>query len=570
MNQTTASRSIEIVNYILDINQKCTGDEYLKELIKNIAIYLDFKYVLIGHPTNETLDDIQTDVVIADGEFIDNFTYVLKDTPCEIVLTGERVCIHDRNVSLDFPDDLLLQEMKIESYVGAPVVSKVVSGVSSILVALDTKPMEEPEFFKAVIGFLALRASAEITQQNIEDNLLQLVDKKTYELKQSNLELEKLNKNIEKESKKKLKKLEKDFINFFELNINLHLIVNSNGTILQLNSACANILGYTIEELVNTSFLELVHPDDVENTINEMKKLQNSEKIYYFENRYRHKKGHYIILAWSADMDVKGDKIYASAQNITHLKQVENEKDEQFHILERQSKMASMGEMIENIAHQWRQPLSIIRTASSGIKFKSELNMLEKDEVEETMDTISESAQHLSQTVDDFRSFFQISNKKEVFSLDKVVEKTINLTKSQFKNASIKIINNAQSISIIGQERALIQVFINILNNARDELVQLNSDTKLIIIESRTLEGYIEITFTDNAGGVPENIISKVFDANFTTKGDDDGTGIGLYMSKTIIQNQMNGKIEVKNVDFEFEKAEYNGACFIIKIPLSK
>ena len=122
----------KILTSILDIKQNLSGIEYINEFIKNIAINLDVKYVLIGHPTDIQLSQIQTDVVWANGKYIDNFTYQLKDTPCEFVLTGERVCIHDKNVTIDFPEDKLLQELGIESYVGAPVVSKTFSGISNL------------------------------------------------------------------------------------------------------------------------------------------------------------------------------------------------------------------------------------------------------------------------------------------------------------------------------------------------------------------------------------------------------------------------------------------------------
>ncbi len=195
---------IKILTSILDIDQTITGKKYLHQFIKNIALNLDVKYALIGHPIDKCLSQIQTDVVWADGDFSENFMYKLKDTPCEIVLSGERVCIHDKNVSLDFPEDKLLQDMGIEAYVGAPVVSKNLSGISSILVLLDEKPMENKNFFTSICEFLALRASAEIEQARIEENLLSQVQERTKELENSNKEL--LQTNIE--LSKTLKKLE--------------------------------------------------------------------------------------------------------------------------------------------------------------------------------------------------------------------------------------------------------------------------------------------------------------------------------------------------------------------------
>ena len=189
---------LKILISILDIDQKLTGIEYLKEFIKNIALNLDVKYVLIGHPIDEVLSQIQTDAVWANGNFADNFMYQLKDTPCELVLTGERVCIHDMNVAINFPEDKLLQEMGIEAYVGAPVVSSTQSEVSSILVLLDDKPMKDRNFFISITDFLALRASAELEKSRIEENLSNQVILRTSELEISNKKLTKTNKKLTK------------------------------------------------------------------------------------------------------------------------------------------------------------------------------------------------------------------------------------------------------------------------------------------------------------------------------------------------------------------------------------
>ena len=159
-------KTMSLISTILDIDQNLNGQLYLEKFVENVANNLNVKYALIGHPIDNKLDEIITDAVWADDQIVDNFKYKLKDTPCEIVLSGERVCIHDSNVCIDFPEDLLLQEMKIEAYVGAPVISKNNSLVSGILVLLDDKPMKDKEFFTVITEFLALRAAAEIDKDN--------------------------------------------------------------------------------------------------------------------------------------------------------------------------------------------------------------------------------------------------------------------------------------------------------------------------------------------------------------------------------------------------------------------
>lgn len=227
-----------------------------------------------------------------------------------------------------------------------------------------------------------------------------------------------------------------------------------------------------------------------------------------------------------------------------------------------------MGEMIENIAHQWRQPLSVISTASSGIKFKKEMDMLEDDDIEITMNNITSSVQHLSQTINDFRDFFKADKKKINFLISDTFKKTFTLISSQFRSANISVVNNITDTSLYGNEHELIQVLINILNNARDELVKKEQKVKLIIIDSEITNNIFTIKIKDNAGGVPDEIIKEVFNSHFTTKQESNGTGVGLYMSKMIIEEHMKGIIKVENIDFTHEDIYYQGAEFIISLPL--
>ena len=366
--------------------------------------------------------------------------------------------------------------------------------------------------------------------------------------------------------KDKLTTLKEEFNNFFELSINIHLISTDSGTIIQMNKACQKLLGYTYDELINHSFLNFVHPDDIKKTVNEMKKLNRGETIYYFENRYKHKNGHYLNLAWSANF--ANNLIYASAQDITSLKVMEKERNKQEQILFQQSKMAAMGEMIENIAHQWRQPLSAISVVSSGLKIKDEMNMLKNTDIKIGTDQIIDAVEHLSQTIDDFRDFYKIDKQKQSFNINEVIDKAFKLITSQFKSTNITILKNIKEGTIVGYKNELIQVLINILNNARDELISNNQSLKLIIIETVVNNGILEIYIKDNAGGIPEEIINNIFLSHFTTKEDSGGTGIGLYMSKMILEEHLQGKIEVENINFMHEKDSCTGAQFKLSLPI--
>jgi signal transduction histidine kinase len=252
------------------------------------------------------------------------------------------------------------------------------------------------------------------------------------------------------------------------------------------------------------------------------------------------------------------DRIYYSHKE---LKQSEQ-------ILIQQSKMAALGEMIENISHQWRQPLTIISSISSGIILKKKIKAPITVEYEiEKLEKINSSVQYLSHTIDDFRTFFKIDKDKKEFNIKHSYEKTINMISSKFYTLNIKIIEDLKDVNIIGLQNELTQVFMNILNNARDELEKVDHK-KLLFVHIYQDNNNAIIKIKDNAGGVPNEIISKIFNSHFTTKKDTDGTGIGLYMSKEMITNHMDGTIEVKNETYYYANVQYTGACFTITIPI--
>ena len=239
-------------------------------------------------------------------------------------------------------------------------------------------------------------------------------------------------------------------------------------------------------------------------------------------------------------------------------------------ILNHQSKMAAMGEMIENIAHQWRQPLSLISTAATGAKLKKDFGNLSDSDFYETMDIINNSAQHLSNTIDDFRNFFSNEKKASFFDVNTPIEKVLYLVSSKLKNRKIEIIKNTQKIEIIGLVNEFIQVLVNIINNALDAFEENNLEKKLIFIDIYKEENNLILKIKDNAGGIKETIINRIFEPYFTTKHKSQGTGIGLYMSNEIIKKHMNGNISVSNKEYSYDNVKYIGAEFKIELPINK
>lgn len=239
-------------------------------------------------------------------------------------------------------------------------------------------------------------------------------------------------------------------------------------------------------------------------------------------------------------------------------------------ILNQQSKMAAMGEMIENIAHQWRQPLSVISTVATGAKLKKDLNLLSDSEFYETMEIINNSSQHLSNTIDDFRNFF--SNDKEVISFDvnEAINKALSLVTSKLKNRDIQIIKSKDEITVLGLKNEFIQVILNIINNAIDAFETLKDSDKYIFINSYKENENLILTIKDNASGIKEEIINRIFEPYFTTKHKSQGTGIGLYMSLEIIKKHMHGELLVSNKEYIYNNNKCKGAEFKIIIPLNQ
>lgn len=243
--------------------------------------------------------------------------------------------------------------------------------------------------------------------------------------------------------------------------------------------------------------------------------------------------------------------------NIMSFQLKEKQKDR---LLFQQSKMAAMGEMMEHIAHQWRQPLSMISTTASGTKLNLELGIIGNQEIFEDMDKIVNNTNYLSQTIDDFRGFFREDKEISIFDLKKTIEKNLLLLDSGLKAQNIKISKNlGNDIFVQGYENELTQALLNIFNNARDALSSINDENnRNINIEVYKDKYHAIIKIEDNAGGIQKDIINKIFDPYFTTKGQS-GTGIGLHMTKRIIEENFKGMIEVQN-------KEGIGACFIITL----
>ena len=265
-------------------------------------------------------------------------------------------------------------------------------------------------------------------------------------------------------------------------------------------------------------------------------------------------------------------------QKTTELKDI-NENLEQKIIIEleknkkaqeqlyKSEKMASMGEMIGNIAHQWRQPLSVISTSSTGMQLQIECGLYDDKQFFKACETINEHAQYLSKTIDDFRNFIKGDRESITFNLTQNIDSFLHLVASSIKKEHINIILDLDdNITLNGYPNELSQCFINIFNNSND-IFKNQEYEKYLFITTKVINNQTIIIFKDNAGGIPSDIMKKIFEPYFTTKHQSQGTGLGLHMTYNIIVEGMKGSIEAKNNTYTYNDKVYNGAEFIISLP---
>ena len=252
-------------------------------------------------------------------------------------------------------------------------------------------------------------------------------------------------------------------------------------------------------------------------------------------------------------------KIFNTALEERVHKEVQKniEKDIQ---LMHQSRLAQVGEMVNMIAHQWRQPLHIISTAATDMDLKMELHTLDNETSKKHIETINSLTQHLSSTIDDFRDFFKVTKDKETTSLKEVVVTTLKIVGEFIGNKNIAIDTDIKSSETFeSYPNELKQVLLNLLKNAEDVLLEREIDDARITIKTFSDDKNLYLEVCDNAGGVPDTLIDQIFNAYFSSKSQEIGSGLGLYMSKTIIEEHCGGTLSVHN--------EEEGACFCISLP---
>jgi signal transduction histidine kinase len=274
--------------------------------------------------------------------------------------------------------------------------------------------------------------------------------------------------------------------------------------------------------------------------------LEKDEKLYYLDGR--------VIF-------INDEDVLVTLHDITELKKKDN-------LLFEQSKMAAMGEMIGNIAHQWRQPLSLIATSATGMIMQKEYGMLTDEIFINSCETINRNAQYLSQTIEDFKNFIKGERTKKSFNLKENIESFMKLVEGTIKSNNLNIVLNLdENIYLNSYPNEINQCLINLFNNSKDVLKEIEEDDRYIFIDTYLEGNNVVITLKDSGGGIPQEVLPKIFEPYFTTKHKSQGTGLGLHMTYNLIVDGFNGSIKPSNIDIEIGDKILKGACMTIKFP---
>ncbi|WP_281951568.1 PAS domain S-box protein [Nitrosophilus kaiyonis] len=377
-----------------------------------------------------------------------------------------------------------------------------------------------------------------------------------------------------------------------------------NGIITYVNEEFCKISGYTKDELIGQNHNIVRHPDVPKETFERFWKTILAKKIWKgtVKNRAKNGKTFYVnttvipIVDWNGKIvefvairyDVtksvllqeklqRKEKELESLNkdlerrveeqtkklrelNLTLEKRVEKEVEknrQKDRMMFQQARLASLGEMLGNIAHQWRQPLMELGILFYKIKkeAKDNKNILDIYNIGTSI------LEKMSQTISDFQSFFRPDKEKEKFNIYETIKQSISIIEGSLKKSDIEVIlSDGKSLEVYGYKNEFSQVILNLINNAKDALNQNRLFDKKIWINIKKEKDNVLIEVIDNGGGIKDNLIDKIFEPYFTTKHSKQGTGLGLYMSKMIIEQSMSGILEVQNVQ--------DGAKFTIKLPL--
>ena len=358
-----------------------------------------------------------------------------------------------------------------------------------------------------------------------------------------------------------LKKALENFELLAETSFGAIVIYDKEGKVKYANQRVYDLTKYSKDDILNQDVFKLVYPEDLD-TVKKNIKLETTEP--YDLRIIKKDKSFFYTLLRGKDIIFNGENMrIATAIDITErkiqeqkigdinkslkqkIKDALTQNTQQLQLLQQQSKLASMGEMIGAIAHQWRQPLNALNINIQNLDDDFEDGLIDRKFLDDFINKNSKIINFMSKTIDDFRNFYRVDKVKKDFYAKKAIRDVLSIQAVQIRKQNIKILLSGDDKLIKGYESEFKQVILNLINNAKDALIENNIKNPKINIE---ILGN-RLLIKDNAGGIPGDVLNRIFEPYFTTKEQGKGTGLGLYMSKMIIEDNMHGKLSVRNED---------------------
>ena len=366
-------------------------------------------------------------------------------------------------------------------------------------------------------------------------------------------------------------------------------LMDIHGNFLEVNPAYSRILGYSREVLLTRNCISLTREEERAMAARLLEQVQHGTNLSKWRKHCIRSDGSEIFLEMSASLLPAEKKIVAVINSLEETKKLEalnrelRQKQEELGQLNEtlqqrvdeevsrnreteqqmlhQSRLAQMGEMISMIAHQWRQPLSAISATAIDLSMKLMLERYDRELFKMKIANISEFAQHLSKTIDDFRDFYKSNKEKRSIAVTELFTGALNIIGISLQNRGIELETDfASEAELYTYPNELKQVTLNLIKNAEDVLLEKKMPAPCISLRTYEADGEACLEVRDNGGGIPEDVIGRIFEPYFTTKENANGTGLGLYMSKIIVEEHCGGRLRAENVE--------GGARFTVAIPL--
>ncbi len=341
------------------------------------------------------------------------------------------------------------------------------------------------------------------------------------------------------------------------------LIKDDKGIIIYANSRVSDFFG--TQEVVGKTAADLLSPEALEQTRSfDLKVLREGmcdeiQTFFDLQGQQLYFRTMGFCIKHRESMPYLGLVLVDVTQSYLDQQKIrENEK-----LMVAQSRHAAMGEMIGMIAHQWRQPITVIAMGANNMIADIDLGEVDPEAFKEEAYDIIRQTQYLSQTIDDFRNFFRPDKEREAISPSAIIQEAEKMMGKSLQNNQIELeIHCTEGVPLYTYSRELLQVFINLIKNAKEAVADHRRGDRRIWVEITYSEQEVSFNICDNGGGIDKGILPQIFDPYFSTKGDINGTGLGLYISKIIVEQHLKGRIEVMNHD--------TGTCFKIILPLGE